>query len=182
MKKQPEITAKTKQALVNAFCNLYMERPMDKITIKEITAQAGYNRSTFYQYFTDVYDLLEYIENDLLECIRFAWNTGSNTLFHPDLHELTAFFEHKECCLKAVLGDYGSAHFCERLKQELLGKELEKLVSQTGDLVPYLIEFHIATSTALFRVWLKNGKDLSADELLGLIHNLYTKGISCLSE
>lgn len=182
MKKQPEITAKTKQALAIAFCNLYMEKPIDKITIKEITESAGYNRCTFYQYFTDVYDLLKFIENDLLDTMKLSWQNDSNTLVYPDLHKLLVLFDDKECYLKAVLGDYGNSHFLRRLKQELPFDSLQESFSQAGNIVPYLVEFHIATSLSLFHVWLKNGKDISTDELFGLIHNLYTKGISYLLE
>lgn len=61
MKKQPEVTEATKQTLIDAFCLLNRETPIGKITIQAITRKAGYNRCTFYQYFKDVYDLLDHI-------------------------------------------------------------------------------------------------------------------------
>lgn len=70
MKKQPEITECTRQNLVNAFCDLYKQKPIEKISISEITSSAGYHRSTFYQYFIDIYDVLEYIENNVLSYIK----------------------------------------------------------------------------------------------------------------
>lgn len=178
MKKQPEITAKTKSALVTAFCDLYSKKSIDKITIKDITTLAGYNRSTFYQYFTDVYDLLEYIENDLLIAMKTLWEKEGNTLLSPNLNHLITLFENKEHYLKAILGDYGSIHFLERLKGELSLDTLAKSYNQAENFIPYLIEFHISTSLSLFRVWIKNGKDLPADNLLELVHELYTKGVS----
>ena len=66
MKKQPELTAQTKENLMEAFWQIYCEKRIEKITVKEITMKAGYNRSTFYEYFTDVYDVLEQIENSLI--------------------------------------------------------------------------------------------------------------------
>ena len=59
MKKQPEKTAKTKQIFVDVFCKLYTQKPFEKILVQEITNKAGYNRSTFYEYFSDMYDLLK---------------------------------------------------------------------------------------------------------------------------
>lgn len=177
MNKQPEITAKTKQNLVTAFCDLYMEKPINKITIKEIAARAGYNRSTFYQYFDDVYDVLAYVENELLS----TWKSYENihdSLFRPNLHQLLALFECKEQYLRAVLSDYGSTHFLERLKQELSFHSLSQFFPEDEKLLPYLVEFHLSTSLSLFRTWLKNGEDMATDELFELIHNLYTKGIS----
>lgn len=177
MKKQPEITEKTKRALAAAFCELYAKKPIDKITIKEITSLAGYNRSTFYQYFTDVYDLLEYIEDDLLAAAKAVWEKDAHSIFNPNLQQLMTFFESKEQYLKALLGDYGNVHFLDKLKKELPLEELKNSFSQGEALVPYLIEFHIATSLSLFRVWLASGKNIPSDVLLELIHNLYTKGI-----
>ena len=66
MKKQPEVTAQTKENLTEAFWQIYSEKGIDKTTVKEITMRAGYNRGTFYEYFTDVYDVLEQIENSLM--------------------------------------------------------------------------------------------------------------------
>lgn len=42
---------KTRNNLVNAFWDLYCQKDINKITIKEITDRAGYNRATFYIYF-----------------------------------------------------------------------------------------------------------------------------------
>lgn len=177
MNKQPEITAKTKYALVSVFCDMYMEKPIDKITIKEITSRAGYNRSTFYQYFTDVYDVLAYVEDELLAIWKSCGNIN-DSLFHPNLHQLLTLFENKEHYLRAVLGDYGCTHFINRIKDEIPVDELVQSCPQSEKIVPYLIEFHITTSLSLFHVWLKSGEDISADELFELIHNLYAKGIS----
>lgn len=55
--------------LTEAFRRLYRQKPIDRISIREITDIAGYNRSTFYLYFTDIYDLADYAENRLLEKI-----------------------------------------------------------------------------------------------------------------
>lgn len=57
MKKQPQITEQTKACLREAFWTLYTKKPIEKISIKEITDLAGYNRGTFYLYYKDVYDL-----------------------------------------------------------------------------------------------------------------------------
>ena len=70
MKKQPEVTAQTRKNLVMAFCALYEDRPIEKITVKDVVASAGYNRSTFYEYFSDIYELLKFIEDDVIDYIR----------------------------------------------------------------------------------------------------------------
>lgn len=116
MHKQPEITDKTRQTFVNVFCDLYSRKPIEKISIQEIANQSGYNRSTFYQYFTDIYDLLDWVEERILNSINeeMAGREFSTHTFQDALQCL----ENAEdiAILKALLGDYGSVHFVERLK------------------------------------------------------------------
>ena len=68
--KQPAITEQTKTNLRHAFWQLYEQMPIRKITVKQITDLAGYNRGTFYLYFKDVYDLLDDIESKVLQVIE----------------------------------------------------------------------------------------------------------------
>ena len=63
-------TGTTKQAFVDALCQLACKRPIAKVTVKEIADKAGYNRSTFYQYFQDVYDLLDYLASLAVQRIK----------------------------------------------------------------------------------------------------------------
>lgn len=67
MKKNPEITDATRQAFEDAFCALYRAKPIETITVKELTEKAGYNRCTFYQYFSDIYGLLTFLEDQVLD-------------------------------------------------------------------------------------------------------------------
>lgn len=80
--------------------------------------------------------------------------------------------------LKALLGDYGSVHFVERLKREILFERLIVDFPTDDALAPYIIEFYISTLISMFRLWIRNGKDLSSEELVGLIDSLFTKGIT----
>ncbi len=50
----------TKQAIAQAFETLLEKRGIDKITVKDIVAECGINRQTFYYHFHDVYDLMEW--------------------------------------------------------------------------------------------------------------------------
>lgn len=52
------MAAFTKRAIVEAFICLLNEHPLDKITVKNIIDMCGVNRSTFYYYFEDIYDLI----------------------------------------------------------------------------------------------------------------------------
>ena len=50
----------TKRALEASLKNLLLKKPLDKITINDITEDCGINRMTFYYHFKDIYDLIEW--------------------------------------------------------------------------------------------------------------------------
>ena len=49
-----------KYALAQSLKKLLSTRKLDKITVKDIAEDCGVNRQTFYYYFRDIYDLLEW--------------------------------------------------------------------------------------------------------------------------
>lgn len=51
----------TKKAIVEAFLELLNEKPLDKITVKEIVDSCGINRNTFYYHFEDIHALLVFV-------------------------------------------------------------------------------------------------------------------------
>lgn len=50
----------TKQALEASLKNLLLKKPLDKITIHDITTECGISRMAFYYHFKDIYDLVEW--------------------------------------------------------------------------------------------------------------------------
>lgn len=91
MQKREELTQLTKQNLREAFWSLYIQKPIEKITVKEITDIAGYNRGTFYLYYKDTYDLLAQIEQELLDVVN---TLITQWLVDDALHNLPDHMEH----------------------------------------------------------------------------------------
>ena len=57
------MTQFTSKAIEESFIRLLNERPLDKITIKDIVDDCGISRNTFYYHFQDIAALLEHILN-----------------------------------------------------------------------------------------------------------------------
>lgn len=51
----------TKRALEASLKKLLLRKPLNKITISDITEDCGVNRMTFYYHFKDIYDLVDWI-------------------------------------------------------------------------------------------------------------------------
>ena len=51
----------TKYALEDALKKLLLQKPIDKITINDLSEECGISRMTFYYHFKDIYDLVDWI-------------------------------------------------------------------------------------------------------------------------
>jgi AcrR family transcriptional regulator len=58
--------AATRKRLIEAFFSLYAQKDIRYITVGELVGRAGCNRSTFYDHFHDVYEVLEEAEDEML--------------------------------------------------------------------------------------------------------------------
>ena len=78
----------TKRALEASLKKLLLQKPLNKITVNDITEDCGINRMTFYYHFKDIYDLVEW------SCLEDAsralqqkkthdtWEEGFIQIFH----------------------------------------------------------------------------------------------------
>lgn len=67
---------KTKRSIYDAFIGLREKKPLEKLTVKELCEAADINKSTFYVYYRDVYDLSDKIEDEIVtEVLKSLDNT-----------------------------------------------------------------------------------------------------------
>ena len=57
----------TRKKIVRSFWKLYKTKEIEKITVKDITDASGIYRTTFYLHFSDIYAILEIIEEKLMK-------------------------------------------------------------------------------------------------------------------
>ena len=78
----------TKQELSAALKTLMSQKPLEKISIREITDLCGLRRETFYYHFADIYDLVKWMfEEEAIVLLRQhegvqLWQEGLLQLFH----------------------------------------------------------------------------------------------------
>ena len=80
----------TKRALEASFKKLLLEKPLNKITINDITEDCGVNRMTFYYHFKDIYDLVDWIlAEDAAKAMEGRRGFGTwNEAYLDILHQL----------------------------------------------------------------------------------------------
>ena len=184
MRKQPEVTEQTKANLRTAFWSLYKEKAIEKITIKEITDAAGYNRGTFYLYYKDVYDLFNKIEEELLEEIRILIHDnlpqkeGLDFAGHMGL--IVKLSQQYSAYMSVLLSDHGDPTFVTRLK-ELIWPLLNRYVLDTSALTTQkqslLSEFYLSGLLAAITRWLEAPGDMTIDQFIRFVMRQVFSGV-----
>jgi AcrR family transcriptional regulator len=179
MKKHPEATALTRENLMRAFWSLYAQKKIDHISIKEITDQAGYHRSTFYEYFVDIYDVLNQLEDDLLaklkEKVIHSFKTDSNEILIQPLADL---YETEGEYFSVLLGEKGDPSFAKKMKTEMSSTLMTRFGLSENDIhTPYLMEFGLSAIIATLTHWYQSNQNLTSKELIGFIQSMLMDGI-----
>jgi len=178
-----EKNRKTKQLIQVSFMQILEEKPFDSITIGDITKKAKINRGTFYLHFTDKYDLLERIEQQLfadlgnhIDALQSGYSTS--TTLEKEQEQLAASLfssiETQSPILKIFLSDHGRAGFHLRFRDAFSKKvrsNLERNESFNVNLkVPmeYFLAFITSAFLGLMEQWIQNGLDKTPQEMTAL--------------
>jgi hypothetical protein len=182
MKKHPELTAQTKENLIEAFWQIYCVKRIEKVTVKEITAKAGYNRSTFYAYFTDVYDVLEQIENSVLPGpgdIPHLSHTNISTA-PLSIDTFTKIFEKNRKYYIVLFGDNGDPAFQSKLKnymKTMLKKHLDAQGIADNFEIDFALEYTLSAMIGALTYWFRLKTIPSSEKLFELMGDLMHYGI-----
>ena len=171
----PEQREATRRRIVDAFWGLLAEHPMTQIKVKAVTDAAGCNRSTFYQYFDSIWDLLDQAEQEIIDdacaTVREALDSGgADSLRAPTAQ----FFERQSDRLTALLNNENLGTFPQRFAEALAPLAVQGLELDPDDPTSrFWAECSIATSTTVLIYWHAQGKPIPAEDLSLMIRRFY---------
>ena len=181
MPKRTTITAHTKQNLIDAFWVLYCQKPLAQITVKEIVARAGYDRSTFYEYFTDVAAVLTAIEDALIPTIdTLPPFVGESYSIGMPIAQFMQLYQQNAKFYLVLLGENGDPAFASKLKNSIKPTILHLYQTHTeyDELHrDFVVEFMLSALIGVMSYWFRQQQPLSQTQLLALMHQLMTKGV-----
>jgi hypothetical protein len=172
MHKQAEITEQTRQNLIEAFWSFYTTKRIEKITVKEITNKAGYNRGTFYEYFQDVYEVLEVIENlslPTLDELPPLVDVNSNS--PAFINSFMALYQEKYKYYNHLLGDNGDPAFQRKLKNSLKSSIILALKNKEEiDLeeIDFMLEYILSGMIGILIYMFHQKPNLSKEKIISL--------------
>lgn len=179
MKKNPEVTALTRENLMQAFWDLYCKKKIDAISVKEITDAAGYHRSTFYEYFVDINDVLTQLEEGLLAYIKEEVVNNLAFIQNDDfIRGMADLYESRGKYLSVLLGEKGDPNFAKKLKAVMLPVLSETFGLPESDIrTVYIFEFGFSAILSTITYWYQKNKNLPSKELIFMIRSMLVSGV-----
>ena len=157
---------KTKAQLRAGLAKLMQEKSIKEITVKELVEEVDINRSTFYLHYTDIFNMLSTIEEELLEEIRQTIQNHpvspfneSSFPFIEDIFHILA--KNKDIC-NALLGPNGDIAFIHRIENLISTHSLNVLRRTFPDTIEdlkYSYSFCLSGCIGLVKTWLTSDTD-----------------------
>ncbi len=169
----------TKENIINAFFEIAESKPIHLIKVKHITDRINYNRCTFYQYFDDIYDLLDQVENKIIKnIIQEIERIYSPTTTYEEILIIGAeSFQKYGKYLSILIGPQGSPSFQNKYIKALkpiICSIMEKNHLEYND---YIAEYALGGFLSSVSYWYHHQNSLSSKEVASLIYKLSTQGI-----
>lgn len=166
----------TKMVIRESFIKALSRKPITKITVKEICEGADVNRATFYMHYSDQYDLLRKIEEEIIEdisrylldysfvdirivptemIVRVLEYINDNAELFDLLLNLNGDMNFQQEVIKII----GEKHLIP-----LLGADLSNIKE-----AEYIFRFMASGAVGMIQMWLREGRKISASELASLM-------------
>ena len=165
----------TKHALASALKELMAQKPIDKITIHDITERCGIRRQNFYYHFEDVYDLMRWMFQE--EAVSLLRQHEGTLLWQEGLLQLFRYIEENKAVCLCALRSVGREHL-KRFFETDIHAIIHRTVEQFGHEVRAIsagateadieltTHFYVVALTGMLESWLLGEIDRTPEELI----------------
>ncbi len=175
---------RTKKLLMRSLTKLMTEKKINKITVTELTELADVNRSTFYLYYKDIYDMIDKIETEMFE--EFNLQLKKLYISDPNRENTLSFFvfvfefvrENADIC-KILLGQDGDYTFLNKFKEAIMESQPPNMnkLDQTAN--RYFMPFAVSGCIGAIQQWLQEDMVSPPREIAEFIIGLIMNGLKC---
>lgn len=116
MRKSDARVRYTQRVLKESFLSLLREKPVNKITVKEVCELAELNRATFYTHYSDCFALMENIEQELLDDFEKSLRLIDGFDVSALISAIYAMVErHEDACRVLIFGGASTSVLCKMI-------------------------------------------------------------------
>lgn len=160
----------TKDILKKSMLRILKQKPIGKITIKELCEDAQINRGTFYLHYSEPNDVLMEIENEFIEeNMQFFKPYIKNPSRKDNLSALfSCLIKNADLC-SILMGPHGAPQFFERiqhmLREAILDDWQNEFPSYNRKDLEFVYEFILPGAMRITLKWAKEGTDLTPEQI-----------------
>ncbi len=177
---------RTEKMLRESLISLLFRNQIQDITVSQLAAHADLNRSTFYLHYTDIYDLLETMENDLFCELRSAveatWqgHHDANHFFRFLAQAFTILQRNARFCMALIRQKSGTTFF-QQLEKLFYAEGFRTLKSYAPNTtapqdLQYAVDFAIAGCMGMIQRWFTSSCIQTPEHMAHLALTLLRKG------
>ena len=183
MERKPSMAAdRTKYALAAALKKLMAQKPIDKISIHDLTESCGIRRQTFYYHFEDVYDLLRWMFQE--EAVALLKQHEGTLLWQEGLLQLFHYIEDNRAVCLCALKSVGREHLKRFFQADIhavIHCTVEQISQEVGALLGDISEDDIALMTHVYVVavagvvesWLLGEIDRTPEQMVAFADQVF---------
>lgn len=174
---------KTKRAIFTAFAELLSEKDLSHITITDIANKADINRKTFYNYYTNIYEVMEEIENltvstfeKRLDEIEFEdMSSFINQLFIQFTETINSDLEFFSHLFKTNNRSILIVKIVDALKEYIM-KRIEEKQEIDVDTFNMIADFCVPGIISVYMSWFVSNQSISIETLSSRLTKLILNG------
>jgi len=175
----------TARRLEAAFLELYADRPLDQITVRELAQRAGVSRGTFYLYHDDLAGLLTAIEDAHLGEIQRLNTAHRRFYLSPDAEELKRFYlptleyiDAHRATFRTLFSPHARPRFRDGFKRLMRDNVRRKYGAMAGrppgwdQYQRYIIDVLVAGNIGIIAHWVTSDADLTPQDVADLFADI----------
>ena len=182
-KKENRRVRYTRQALRESLLAQLADKPLNKISVSSVCEKADINRSTFYLYYKDVYDLMEQIEDELYSELLELASSNPHPLPGTDLLRriYETIYKNRDLA-RVVFGKFGDKEFMKKVSNIYRDQAISEWRRQFSHLdeetLAYIYTFSTYTNIGVIERWINHDFHETPEQLAQLTHTLLYRGTS----
>lgn len=167
----------TKKIIREEFIKILNERPLNKITVKDIASACDINRNTFYYYYTDKYAILSEIFQIELQIVideyndTLSWEESFIVATKFSLQNKTAIYHVYNSMQKEELEDY-LFNVSGNIMSRYVEKVSDGISASSGD-KKLIASFYQCALTEMVLRWIASGMKEDPDTIIRRIGWLF---------
>ena len=169
-RKEDRRVTMTKRMMKDAFTEMLKETDIYHISVRELCQRADVNRTTFYKYYANQFDLLDDMEKDLLNMIEKTIEEDEEKN-GGTIEKLLVFFERERAFIRLLINSNVDTEFPKKLfSMTIVESSIEMMTANVPKAeAEYINRFVLFGLFEMLRCWINKEERESPKEMAKIL-------------